>query len=123
MFRLPGLTDTKLLVVILSLSLTGAVSQVVKVLVGRPRPDLIARCQPVLGTTNTAIYGLVTSAICTQKDIYIMRDGFRSFPSAHSSRTRYDNIEGFPTDGPTSLICRPRVSLFLHGWKVASIRE
>ncbi|KAG8820251.1 hypothetical protein FRC19_009017 [Serendipita sp. 401] len=70
---------------LLSLSLTGAVSQVVKVVVGRPRPDLIARCQPMAGATNNPVYGLVTSKICTQTDVAIMRDGFRSFPSAHSS--------------------------------------
>ncbi|KIM31039.1 hypothetical protein M408DRAFT_327933 [Serendipita vermifera MAFF 305830] len=70
---------------ILSLSLTGAVSQVVKVLVGRPRPDLIARCLPAPGSANGPVFGLVTSAICTQKDVFTMRDGFRSFPSAHSS--------------------------------------
>ncbi|PVG02718.1 acid phosphatase/Vanadium-dependent haloperoxidase [Serendipita vermifera] len=70
---------------VFSLSLTGAVSQVVKVFVGRPRPDLIARCQPIQGAVNAAVYGLSTSKICTQTDVFIMRDGFRSFPSAHSS--------------------------------------
>ena len=75
--------------VILSLSLTGAVSQVVKVLVGRPRPDLIARCMPRVGATNSPVFGLVTSAICTQTNMLIMRDGFRSFPSAHSSRKSF----------------------------------
>jgi len=72
--------------VILSLSLTGAVSQVAKVLAGRPRPDLIARCMPLVGATNSPVFGLVTSVICTQKSRFVMRDGFRSFPSAHSSR-------------------------------------
>jgi diacylglycerol diphosphate phosphatase/phosphatidate phosphatase len=80
--------------VILSLSLTGAVSQVVKVLVGRPRPDLIARCMPPAGITNKPMYGLVTSAICTQTGKFIMRDGFRSFPSAHSSRKQFFSING-----------------------------
>lgn len=70
---------------LLSLSLTGAVSQVTKVMVGRPRPDLIARCKPLQGSANAPIFGLVTSKICTQTDRFIMRDGFRSFPSAHSS--------------------------------------
>jgi len=39
---------------------------------------------PVPGSVDP-IHGLSTSAICTQTDEFIMRDGFRSFPSGHSS--------------------------------------
>ncbi|KAH8916976.1 PAP2-domain-containing protein [Atractiella rhizophila] len=53
------------------------------VTVGRPRPDLIDRCQPAAGSVNAPVYGLVTSAICTRTDL--LTDGFRSFPSGHSS--------------------------------------
>ncbi|EXJ79188.1 hypothetical protein A1O3_08689 [Capronia epimyces CBS 606.96] len=56
-----------------------------KNLCGRPRPDLIDRCQPRAGSTDGVPYGLVTKAICTQQDESIMQDGFRSFPSGHSS--------------------------------------
>jgi diacylglycerol diphosphate phosphatase / phosphatidate phosphatase len=52
---------------------------------GKPRPDLIARCQPILGSVDAAVFGLSTAAICTQTDAAIMADGFRSFPSGHSS--------------------------------------
>lgn len=31
------------------------------------------------------IFGLSTEAICTQTDLAILKDGFRSFPSGHSS--------------------------------------
>ncbi|KAH7105993.1 PAP2-domain-containing protein [Auriculariales sp. MPI-PUGE-AT-0066] len=71
--------------VVVSLTITGSITNLTKVLVGRPRPDLIDRCQPVPGSTNAAVYGLVTDDICTTTDTYIMDDGWRSFPSGHSS--------------------------------------
>ena len=43
-----------------------------QVCVGRPRPDLIDRCQPVEGATNAAVYGLATVAICTVQSGHIM---------------------------------------------------
>lgn len=88
---------------ILGLSLTGAVTQVVKLTVGRPRPgnfiylfsstllivlhgvDVLDRCQPPAGLSDPP-YQLSNSTICTQTNIAILRDGFRSFPSGHSSR-------------------------------------
>lgn len=70
---------------LLSVSLTTVFTQVVKVCVGRPRPDLIDRCQPVEGATNAAVYGLATVAICTVQSGHIIDDGFKSFPSGHSS--------------------------------------
>ncbi|KIX07060.1 uncharacterized protein Z518_05037 [Rhinocladiella mackenziei CBS 650.93] len=56
-----------------------------KNLCGKPRPDLIDRCQPRPGAADGVPYGLATKAICTQEDEAIMQDGFRSFPSGHSS--------------------------------------
>ncbi|GAA5883830.1 hypothetical protein JCM3774_002885 [Rhodotorula dairenensis] len=70
---------------LLSVSLTTVFTQVVKVCVGRPRPDLIDRCQPVQGATNAAVYGLATVALCTVQTGHIIDDGFKSFPSGHSS--------------------------------------
>ncbi|KAG9083394.1 hypothetical protein FRC06_004554 [Ceratobasidium sp. 370] len=70
---------------ILGLATTGAVTQVVKVTVGRPRPDAIARCKPVPDAHDKAVFGLVTTAICTETDAYMMTDGWRSFFSGHSS--------------------------------------
>ncbi|EJD02401.1 PAP2-domain-containing protein [Fomitiporia mediterranea MF3/22] len=69
---------------LLGLTLTGAITQFTKITVGRPRPDVISRCQPPSGIVNPE-YGLVSSAICTQTDVGILRDGWRSFPSGHSS--------------------------------------
>jgi diacylglycerol diphosphate phosphatase/phosphatidate phosphatase len=48
--------------------------------------DIIDRCTPAPGSVDPT-HGLSTSAICTQTDQFIMRDGFRSFPSGHSSCT------------------------------------
>ncbi|KAG8901989.1 hypothetical protein FRC01_009695 [Tulasnella sp. 417] len=80
--------DCRLLLVgrlILSLGLTGTITNVIKICVGRPRPDLIDRCQPVDGSVNAPLHGLSNYAICTQTDMYILNDGFRSFPSGHAS--------------------------------------
>lgn len=54
---------------------------------GKPRPDLIDRCQPAKGSVDAPVYGLSNITICTQTDNAILKDGFRSFPSGHSSCT------------------------------------
>lgn len=69
---------------VLSLSLAGSLTQVIKITVGRPRPDLISRCNPDSGTVDPT-FGLSTVAICHQSDRHILNDGFKSFPSGHSS--------------------------------------
>ncbi|GAA5931405.1 hypothetical protein JCM3775_005016 [Rhodotorula graminis] len=70
---------------LLSVSLTTVFTQAVKVTVGRPRPDLIDRCQPVADAANRAVYGLATVAVCTVQSGHTIDDGFKSFPSGHSS--------------------------------------
>jgi len=73
-----------LLGLLLGLSLTGSITQVVKITVGRPRPDVIARCLPQAGATDPQ-FGLSSVAICTRAAGPIIHDGWRSFPSGHSS--------------------------------------
>jgi len=68
----------------LALLFTAALTQLVKITVGRPRPDVIDRCQPPAGLSDP-LYRLTNSTICTQANIAVLRDGFRSFPSGHSS--------------------------------------
>ncbi|KAH9926145.1 phosphatidic acid phosphatase type 2/haloperoxidase [Fomitopsis serialis] len=69
---------------VLSLALAAAITEFTKVTVGRPRPDLISRCIPRSGAVDPT-YGLSDASICTQTDHYMMEDGWRSFPSGHSS--------------------------------------
>jgi hypothetical protein len=48
--------------------------------------DFLDRCQPPANATDPP-FGLSSWTICTQTDNAIMRDGFRSFFSGHSSCT------------------------------------
>ena len=68
-----------------SFTITGVVTQIIKMGVGRPRPHTIAVCQPPPGTTDPPMYGLSDYTICTQTDRHLMDDAFKSFPSGHSS--------------------------------------
>ncbi|KAB5536643.1 PAP2 superfamily-domain-containing protein [Coniochaeta sp. 2T2.1] len=81
----------------LALSLVAAwfITNGMKNLFGKPRPDLLSRCQPDIANLATYVVGgianissngqLVSAAICTNTDKYVMDDGFRSYPSGHSS--------------------------------------
>jgi membrane-associated phospholipid phosphatase len=80
----------------LSVAVAFFVTQGTKNLFGKPRPDLLARCNPdyaniaAHAVSNYAAafnerWVLVTSSICQQKDKRLLDDGFRSFPSGHSS--------------------------------------
>lgn len=55
-----------------------------KIAIGKPRPDLIDRCQPSV-TIDPQPFGLLNSTICKQTDKALLNDGFMSFPSGHSS--------------------------------------
>lgn len=50
--------------------------------IGRPRPDLIARCKPDPSAVRDE---MVTIEICTETNHHILHDGWRSYPSGHSS--------------------------------------
>ncbi|KAK4456975.1 PAP2 superfamily-domain-containing protein [Cladorrhinum samala] len=72
-----------------------------KNLFGKPRPDLLDRCQPDLANLSKYIIGglyrnnatratsnmgqLVSPNICKNPDKPLLDDGFRSYPSGHSS--------------------------------------
>jgi diacylglycerol diphosphate phosphatase/phosphatidate phosphatase len=62
--------------------LTLFITDIIKNAVGRPRPDLIARCKPAPGTPA---HTLVTFDVCTEPNHHVLHDGWRSFPSGHSS--------------------------------------
>lgn len=80
----------------LSLATAFMLTQGMKLIFGKPRPDLLDRCQPDYENVQryaTGGYGqdisprwvLVTSKICQQTDMDILNDGFKSFPSGHAS--------------------------------------
>ncbi|KAB5511390.1 hypothetical protein GE09DRAFT_1047823 [Coniochaeta sp. 2T2.1] len=81
----------------LALSLIAAwfITNGMKNLFGKPRPDLLARCQPNVANISAYVVGgianissngqLVSAAICTNTDKKVLDDGFRSYPSGHSS--------------------------------------
>ncbi|KAF8533348.1 phosphatidic acid phosphatase type 2/haloperoxidase, partial [Trichophaea hybrida] len=71
----------------LGLSVAGAIciTGALKNATGKPRPDVIARCIPPVGAVNEKVFGLFNPANCTQTDNLILKDGFKSFPSGHSS--------------------------------------
>lgn len=81
----------------LALALMGAwfITNGMKNLFGKPRPDLLSRCHPDLenltqyivgGYSNTSSNGqLVSADICKNTNKKILDDGFRSYPSGHSS--------------------------------------
>ncbi|CAF9937243.1 hypothetical protein IMSHALPRED_011069 [Imshaugia aleurites] len=80
----PGLhkTNVTILGLAISIMLTTFMTDVVKNSVGRPRPDLVARCKPRRGTPE---HTLITIGSCTETNHHILHDGWRSFPSGHSS--------------------------------------
>jgi diacylglycerol diphosphate phosphatase/phosphatidate phosphatase len=68
---------------ILSLAISGVVTDILKNWIARPRPDFLDRCGPKVGTP-TAI--LVNIDVCTAPyGTRILIDGMRSTPSGHSS--------------------------------------
>ncbi|KAI9009943.1 phosphatidic acid phosphatase type 2/haloperoxidase [Phycomyces nitens] len=69
----------------LSLSMTIMVTEVIKITVGRPRPDFFARCHLPPDAVDPP-FGLSNYTICLEPaDTPDMIDGFKSFPSGHAS--------------------------------------
>ncbi|EEA21127.1 hypothetical protein EYB25_008591 [Talaromyces marneffei] len=80
----------------LALAATFTATEGLKDLIGKPRPDLIARCDPDLSKIATyAVGGLgellqgaptfVTYEICRNQGNNLKKDGFAAWPSGHSS--------------------------------------
>lgn len=79
----------------LSCALTALFTNALKLLIGKPRPDLLSRCQPDLSQVSSHTLGgildrvsegtLVSWTICQQTDRGILKDGFQSYPSGHAS--------------------------------------
>ena len=80
----------------LALATTLLFTEGMKNLFGKPRPDLLSRCDPDLANIVTSTVGgfgdrvsqgitLVSSTICRQRDKGLVNGGFKSFPSGHAS--------------------------------------
>lgn len=82
----------------LALAVAGAfmATEGLKDLYGRPRPDMLARCDPDLSNIGDYVVGglggkvegaptVVSWEICRNRGKMLVVDGFVSFPSGHSS--------------------------------------
>ena len=76
-------THIAVLGLLTSVLLTCFLTDILKDAIGRPRPDLLARCKP--DPTTTPLHKLVTIAVCTETEHHLLHDGWRSCPSGHSS--------------------------------------
>ncbi|KAK2737180.1 hypothetical protein FQN57_000437 [Myotisia sp. PD_48] len=79
-----------------SYAATWTATEGLKLVFGKPRPDLLSRCNPDLSDISRHIVGglgevlegapsLVAWTICQNKSDRLSRDGFVSFPSGHAS--------------------------------------
>ncbi|KAK3380869.1 phosphatidic acid phosphatase type 2/haloperoxidase [Podospora didyma] len=91
----------------IGLILTSFLTDVIKNMVGRPRPDLLARClpNPKLDSSSAP---LVSIDVCTQTHHHTLHDGWRSFPSGHTSFA-------FAGLGYLSLFLAGQMRIFAHG--------
>lgn len=67
---------------LIAITLTSLLTDILKNAVGRPRPDLLARCIP---SADAPVDRPVDISVCTAPDGHVLQDGWRSFPSGHSS--------------------------------------
>ncbi|KAI5960776.1 DPP1 [Candida pseudojiufengensis] len=67
---------------ILSVLITSITTDILKNWIGRLRPDFLERCIPKEGTP---LDKLVSIEVCTNEDLGMLEDGFRTTPSGHSS--------------------------------------
>ncbi|KAF9373019.1 hypothetical protein CPC16_002077 [Podila verticillata] len=86
--RSPYDVHNGILGLLVSVLLTTMFTQVIKVTVGKHRPDFLARCQPMMNGLPL-VYDeplkLWTVDVCSQTDPSTLKDGMRSFPSGHAS--------------------------------------
>ena len=112
---------------LLSLSSAFKLTEALKKATGKPRPDLIDRCQPLSGSHDPPVFGLSNITICTQTDSSILQDGFQSFPSGHSSSklhtaALYEIRNREQSLTLSSLVLRSLLPLPIPCWQIAHFR-
>ncbi|KAF9945552.1 hypothetical protein BGZ72_001245 [Mortierella alpina] len=86
--RSPYDVHNGILGLLVAILLTTMFTQVMKVTVGKHRPDFLARCKPMQNGSpllQDPPLGLWNIGVCTQTDALILKDGMRAFPSGHAS--------------------------------------
>ncbi|AET37320.1 phosphatidate phosphatase LPP1 Ecym_1062 [Eremothecium cymbalariae DBVPG len=69
----------------LSISLMAPITSILKIMIGNQRPDFLARCQPSAGGAAPGAGDLLGFHSCTNKNLAILYEGYKSTPSGHSS--------------------------------------
>ncbi|KAF2212299.1 hypothetical protein CERZMDRAFT_19738, partial [Cercospora zeae-maydis SCOH1-5] len=86
------------------------ITDILKDAIGRPRPDLIARCKPAEGTPQ---HEMISVEVCTETNHHVLHDGWRSYPSGHSSFA-FSGLGWIALLMASQLhVLRPRASLFV----------
>lgn len=90
--------------------ITSVITDAMKDAVGRPRPDFFWRCFP----DGIAVYNNVTGGVECHGDPQVIKEGHKSFPSGHTSRS-------FAGLGFLSLYLAGKVQLFDQRGHVAKL--
>ncbi len=71
----------------LALVLNGVITDVIKLSVGRPRPDFLRRCFPPYGVVPPGLFDDSSSVVpsCPNGVPAVIEEGLKSFPSGHAS--------------------------------------
>lgn len=76
-------TFVSLLGLLVSTLLTSVVTDILKNFIGRHRPDFISRCIPRADAPRDVL--VFAKDVCTNTNLGVLLDGFRTTPSGHSS--------------------------------------
>ena len=74
-----------ILCLVLILSITGALTNLLKLMISNPRPDFISRCHPEHIDSSRPSDTLFNLDICRQTDKAVLFEGLKSTPSVHAS--------------------------------------
>ncbi|KAG2179928.1 hypothetical protein INT43_003715 [Umbelopsis isabellina] len=108
LYRSPVDLHNGTLGLLVSVSFTLMLTEIMKLTVGAHRPDFLAVCAPKAGAVDPAL-ALSNVSVCTRPmNDYLLKDAFKSFPSGHTS----SNILLTPLFGFAGLVY---LSIYLAG--------